>query len=36
VFNFAFSVKQLLSKNIDPNEANDDGLTALHQVIFFY
>ena len=29
---FYFPVKELLDQKIDPNEANDDGLTVLHQV----
>lgn len=27
-----FSVERFLKEHVDPNEANDDGLTALHQV----
>ena len=31
--NYKFvSVKTLLSQNVSPNETNEDGLTALHQV----
>lgn len=29
---FVFLVKELLEEKIDPNDANEDGLTTLHQV----
>lgn len=31
-----FLVKRLLVKGVSPDATNEDGLTALHQVNFFY
>ena len=33
-YSILFAVKSLLSQNVSPNETNEDGLTALHQVWF--
>lgn len=32
---FLFTVRRLLIKGVSPSATNEDGLTALHQVIFF-
>ena len=31
IHNSFFSVRELLTQGIDPNQGDDDGLTALHQ-----
>lgn len=31
---YCFAVQKMLDDGVDPNLANDDGLTALHQVLF--